>query len=299
MFDRVVDRSRGARHQQSSSLKLRRELAGSNEGRGLLADLGAGEHLTLSGDVLQPVGEGPFGCSERRRREVVGERRPEGKFEERRRVDRGSGCPAGADVPRVDAAVVGNEGVIDDQRVRAGAAHPYGAPVVIDRVVVAREKTPTQVGRLVRALRWDDDAHHRPRAVVRSARPRPPAADAIAAFDSLALAFARCERRRHHRVGIVTPHLLLHLGRKQADQPKVTGDEAEHPTGGGVTLRDFGDHLDCRLGAELGTAPPLRLVQAHEAAGDELLHCHVGYAPERLGLGTSLHETGGQLPCPG
>ena len=96
-------------------------------------------------------------------------------------------------------------------------------------------------------------------------------------------------------LGSLAPHLLLHLGREQAHQPEVAGDQAEHPPRRRVALGDLGDHLDRGLGAELGTAPARRLVDAHETAGDELLHGRVGDAPERFGLGAPVDQVGGEL----
>ena len=216
-------------HQQPSGLQLRRELARTDQRGGLLADLDSRERLPLAPDVLDPVGEGSLRGAQCRRRKVIGECRTKGQAEERCRVDRGAGRRARADLPGVDATMIRNECAVHDQRVRAGAAHPDGAPVVVDPVIVAGKETPDQRRRLVRSVRGENEAEHCPGAVVGAAREWPAPRYPVAALHAFAGALARGERRRHHHVRIVAPHLLLCFGREQADQPEVARDQPEDP----------------------------------------------------------------------
>ena len=293
--DRLVDRPRRVGHEHPGRRELGRQLTGADERRCLLAHLGAGERLALAGDVLRPVLERALGRTQGGGGEVVREGGAEREAEERRVVDRGARRGPGADLPRVDAPVVGDEGVGDDQRVGPGAAQPDRLPVVVDLVVLPRHEAPHERGHLVGPAGGRTMPSIAQLAWFEPARERPATGHPVPAVDPLERPLGRRERRRHHHVGVVAPHLLLRLLREEAHQPEVAGDEAEHPARRRVALGDLGDDLGHGLGAQLGTAPVRRLVDAHQPAGDELRHGLVGDAAQRLGLGASVHEVGGEV----
>ena len=283
-------------HEHPGRLELGRQLTRPDEHRRLLAHLGAGERLALARDVVHPVVERPLGGTERGRREVVRERGTEREAEERRRVERGARRGPRADLPRVDAPVVGDEGVGDDRgcstRCRAcprssSRRRPRSPPA-------GRAPTPASASRRgpPAAARCraspSERGSNRSRTASAPGRRYPPSTcsnvPSVAANDDDIITLGS------------SPHIssCACCGKRHTSQKWLAMRPNTQP-GRRVALGDLGDDLDRGLGAELGATPVRRLVDAHQAAGDELLHGGVGDAAQRLGLGPPVDEVGGEL----
>ena len=134
-------------------------------------------------------------------------------------------------------------------------------------------------------------AEKQPVAMLGAARKAPAAAELVAAFDGHGLAGGHVGRCDPH-AGILAPHILLGLRRKQRELPWVHADHAEHPGRGHAALGQF--HLDGveHARVHLVAAPALGLQHAEEPFARHLLDGFVTDAAFRIRLERALGQLG-------
>src|SRR5579875_214864 len=155
------------------------------------------------------------------------------------------------------AAMLGDEGVIDDNILAAGAGHPGHKPVVVDLVVFAREQKGAE---LRHRLSLDfDHAWNRtkvnPLAKVASGRERPSPAEAPSAGHALGFAGRRIGRRIENG-WIGTPNLFLRFARIERGLPRMHPEHSEHPAERSLRARDFNQRRIEFPKLDLTSTPP-------------------------------------------
>jgi len=122
--------------------------------------------------AFDPLLEEARSSTENRRAKCVDEDDSEGQAVERRGTKFPSRhrLPEGQ-VPMRHTAMIGDEGVVDDDVLAAGAGKPGDMPIVVDAVVLGRHKQRTKVGQLA-SIHIDtarDSAEVHPAAMVAAA----------------------------------------------------------------------------------------------------------------------------------
>src|SRR5487761_525168 len=128
-------------------------------------------------------------------------------------------------------AVFGNERLFNYDIFAARPLKTGDVPVVFDPVLTRHQEERAKITRPVSAdlSRPADRAQHHAPAVIAPSRERPASRNLVSARGLFRFA-GRAVRRRMHRRGSVTPHLLLRLLRKKTELPRMHSDHAGDPS---------------------------------------------------------------------
>ena len=210
--------------------------------------------------------------------------------------DRSAGARPGHAAER-EGPVHGDEGPVHRDRPARGPPEAEGVPVVDDRDGRSGEEEQEVLGRPA-TRRRHDAADGDPGRPLDAAGEPPLARHDVPVGRGLDLT-DRSEGVADERVGVLAPHLLLQLLRREGHVPLVEGEDPVDPPECPRAPRELASDIQPGHRVGLGTAPPAVAAQLHQTTGAQRLDDLVGHPPVAVGLLAPAPRQLAHLACPG
>jgi len=188
--------------------------------------------------------------------------------------------------------MLGNEALLQADRLAAGAAEPGRVPVVDDFVIRPGHQREPMLWRA--GVLRDEHLHVVPVGKIHAAGEAPQAVGDDPAVDLADLAPFGGKRRGDEGVAAVAPHLFLRLRVVGAKDQVLDGQVGKDPAARAAAAPQFGGQIDHDRQVQLAPAKALGLVDAIKTRRDERFMRSAGDAPILLGLDCPFAQRGNQ-----